>query len=49
MKRKQRWDLLSEENRKLKAENYKLRNALTKLITSGCGDLQQHIQQSEIN
>lgn len=33
MKRKQRWELLSEENRKLKIENSKLREAITRLIS----------------
>jgi len=32
MKRKQRWQLLSDENRKLKVENVQLRNVLRKLL-----------------
>lgn len=32
MKRKQKWDLISEENRKLKVENSQLRNTVTKLV-----------------
>jgi len=49
MKRKQRWDLLSEENRKLKIENGRLRDALSKLVSHRCNNLQQHqIEQPEI-
>ncbi|CAH1731026.1 unnamed protein product [Aphis gossypii] len=42
IKRKQRWELLSEENRKLKIENGRLREALSKLISHRCNNLQQH-------
>lgn len=41
MKRKQRWDLLSEENRRLKIENSRLRDILAKLISSGYGGQQR--------
>lgn len=41
MKRKQRWELLSEENRRLKIENSRLRDILAKLISSGYGGQQQ--------
>uniref|UniRef100_A0A2S2NCC5 BZIP domain-containing protein n=1 Tax=Schizaphis graminum TaxID=13262 RepID=A0A2S2NCC5_SCHGA len=49
IKRKQRWELLSEENRKLKIENSRLREALSKLVSQRCSNLQQHqIEQPEI-
>lgn len=41
MKRKQRWDLLSDENRKLKVENSKLRDAITKLLSHNSADPSQ--------
>lgn len=41
LKRKQRWDILSEENRRLKVENNRLRDILAKLISSGYGGQQQ--------
>ncbi|XP_025196804.1 anaphase-promoting complex subunit cdh1-like [Melanaphis sacchari] len=41
IKRKQRWELLSEENRKLKIENSRLREALSKLVSHKCSNLQQ--------
>lgn len=49
IKRKQRWELLSEENRKLKIENGRLRDALSKLVSHSCSNLQEHqIKQPEI-
>lgn len=53
MKRKQRWELLSEENRRLKIENSRLRDILAKLISRGYGgqqqttDLQRQLQQHQ--
>lgn len=44
IKRKQRWELLSEENRRLKIENGRLRDALSKLVSQSCGGLQQQLQ-----
>ncbi|VVC26047.1 Basic-leucine zipper domain [Cinara cedri] len=40
MKRKQKWEMLSEENRKLKVENNKLRDTITNLI-SNCNKLSE--------